>query len=110
MDTLKGTNNGTFGYGMARGAVFPMNKYFGPGYFYKNYQLPSLLEQPTGSYYKVFQPKRGFGTSVVYQLTPGGVSTTGDSLGYFKFSKKKTRKSKKSIPKKKKNHSRKKIF
>lgn len=65
---IPGSNNGTFGAGMSRGAVFPAD----PGYFYQGFPLPNMIQHPTGVMDKPYQG-RSFGT--VYELTPGGVTT-----------------------------------
>jgi hypothetical protein len=69
---IPGSNNGTFGAGMSRGAVFPAQ----PGYFYKGFPLPQLIQHPTGVMDKPYLGRafgRKYGT--VYELTPGGVTT-----------------------------------
>ncbi len=68
---IPGSNNGTIGFGLSRGAVFPagMNGPFGK----RGYPLPINLQFPTGVTDKKFK-NRAFGTTV-YQLTPGGITT-----------------------------------
>jgi hypothetical protein len=70
---IPGSNNGTFGYGMSRGAVFPAD----PGYFYQGFPLPVNLQLPTGVMDKPYLG-RAFGRrfGMVYELTPGGVTTS----------------------------------
>jgi hypothetical protein len=68
---IPGSNNGTWGMGMSRGAVFPAGIMGGP-FGFQGYPLPVNLELPTGVMDKPYGG-RSFGT--VYQLTPGGVTT-----------------------------------
>jgi len=77
MPFIPGSNNGAFGMGMSRGAVFPssMNGPFGrPGY-----PLPGALQMPTGV---MDRPYEGHAFGRVYELTPGGVTTEG-SWGFI---------------------------
>jgi hypothetical protein len=67
---IPGSNNGTWGMGMSRGAVFPAN--MGGPFGYQGYPLPNMIQHPTGVMDKPYQG-RSFGT--VYELTPGGVTT-----------------------------------
>ena len=84
---IPGSNNGTWGLNMSRGAVFPpvLNGPFG----YQGYPLPNMIQHPTGVM------GRGFGT--IYQLTPGGI-TTEEGWGFKNKIKSfgKSRKSRKS--------------
>lgn len=66
---IPGSNNGTFGAGMSRGAVFPAD----PGYFYQGFPLPNMIQHPTGVMDKPYLG-RAFGRTV-YELTPGGITT-----------------------------------
>lgn len=71
---IPGSNNGTWGMGMSRGAVFPPN--MGGPFGYQGYPLPTLLQHPTGVVGKPYKGHafgRKFG--MVYELTPGGVTT-----------------------------------
>lgn len=82
---IPGSNNGTFGVGMSRGAVFPAD----PGYFYQGFPLPNIIQHPTGVVDKPYIGRafgsRAFGSrafgkrgrrfGMVYELTPGGVTT-----------------------------------
>lgn len=76
---IPGSNNGVWGVGAARGALFPptLNGPFG----HKGAPLPVNLQLPTGVISKpnVVKSRRSFGN--VYELTPGGV-TTDSSWGF----------------------------
>ncbi len=70
---IPGSNNGTFGAGMSRGAVFSAQ----PGYFYQGFPLPQLIQHPAPTGASPYLGRafgRKFG-NMVYQLTPGGIST-----------------------------------
>jgi hypothetical protein len=74
---IPGSNNGTFGAGMSRGAVFPAD----PGYFYQGFPLPNMIQHPTGVVDRPYSGNafgRAFGRrfGMVYELTPGGITTS----------------------------------
>ena len=71
---IPGSNNGTWGMGMSRGALFPKTLNGPMGY--QGFPLPQLIQHPTGVMDKPYLGRafgRHFGT--VYELTPGGVTT-----------------------------------
>ena len=75
---IPGSNNGTSGYGLARGAMFPstLNGPWGQ----RGSPLPIDLQMPTGVVDKPYYG-HAFGRPVIYELTPGG-STTEEGWGF----------------------------
>jgi len=69
---IPGSNNGTFGMGMSRGAMFPSS--MGGPFGHRGMPLPINLQMPTGVMDRPYAG-RAFGKGTVYQLTPGGVTT-----------------------------------
>jgi hypothetical protein len=72
---IPGSNNGTFGMGMSQ-AVFP--KGMGGPFGYRGLPLPIDLEFPASV---IPPPYRGNSFGMVYELTPGG-STTSEDWGF----------------------------
>ena len=81
MPFIPGYNNGEWGLNASRGAMFPagipMNGPFGM----RGYPLPVNLQMPTGTVDKPYMG-RAFGNKMVYELTPGGV-TTSEGWGFI---------------------------
>jgi hypothetical protein len=104
---IPGSNNGVFGMGMSRGAMFPMS--MGGSLGRPGYPLPNMIQHPTATIDKPYYGN-SFGKTVktIYQLTPGG-STTEESWGFtnkiksFGRSRKSKRKSRKSKRKSRKS-------
>ncbi len=98
---IPGSNNGEWGLNMSRGAMFPAVKGFNGPMGSPGYPLPQLIQHPAPTMDKPYMG-RAFGT--VYQLTPGGITTTAGwgfqnkakSFGRKRKSKRSTRKSKRS--------------
>ena len=90
---IPGTNNGTWGAGMTRGAMFPSS--MGGPLGRPGFPLPNIIEHPAPTQDR---PYYSFGKGpTIYQLTPGGVTTeAGWGFKQKAFGRRRSRRSRRS--------------